>query len=72
MNLEFAEHEFCAVCGRAADGEHCFCHFYEERGRMTFCSPRCADSYLHQAGEAYEGNGMRTWDCREVTRLAAT
>ena len=48
MNPEFSDREVCAVCGKVADGDRWFCHFYGEHSRVTLCSPACAEIYLHR------------------------
>jgi hypothetical protein len=75
MQQEFGEHESCAICGKAADGDRWFCHFYEEKGRVTLCSPGCAELFLHRPVGETNGNGWGTsdasnsWDRAEVTRI---
>jgi predicted nucleic acid-binding Zn ribbon protein len=48
MKSEFDETEFCAVCGKDANGDRWFCHFYREQERDTFCSPACAEIFLQR------------------------
>jgi len=48
MNQEFDRAEFCVVCKKEADGDRWFCHFYTDRSRDTFCSPACAEVFLHR------------------------
>lgn len=46
MSLDDLAPEHCHVCGKEAVGERLFCRFYVERGRDSFCSPRCAELHL--------------------------
>jgi hypothetical protein len=48
MNQEFSDREVCAVCGKDAEGDRWFCHFYGEHSRVTLCSPACAEIFLHR------------------------
>ena len=45
---ERRDDERCAVCTKDASDGRYFCHFYDEHGRLTFCSPECADTYLQR------------------------
>jgi hypothetical protein len=44
--------ETCAVCGRDAEGDRWFCHFYNGDERVTLCSTGCAEHYLHSPRNA--------------------
>jgi hypothetical protein len=49
MTLVFSATEVCATCGTDASDGRYFCDFYSENQttRLTFCTPRCAEAYLH-------------------------
>ena len=51
MNQDLAESEFCAVCGKDANGDRWFCHFYTDERHDTLCSPACAEVFLHRNGD---------------------
>lgn len=55
MDVDPRGREICTMCGKDTDEGRWFCHFYSEQGRDTFCSPACADAFLHRPLDAATG-----------------
>ena len=70
ISEDFGDQERCAVCGKEANGDRWFCHFYGEHGRVTLCSPACAEVYLHPPEAVGVAVASQPWDGPELPRIA--
>jgi hypothetical protein len=55
---DYEVHEVCAVCAKDTSDGRWFCHFYGDHSRLTFCTPHCAEVFLHRDEAAPE------WDAK--------
>ena len=66
---EFDAHERCAVCGKDADGDRWFCHFYGGQKRITLCSPKCAEKYMRSQETTGVVALTDAWQNEDIPRL---
>lgn len=70
MIEDFGDEERCAVCGKEANGDRWFCHIYGDQGRVTLCSPACAEVYLHRTKNPEVPVVAQAWDGPLEPRVA--